>query len=773
MFIFNIYHAIKNLRKSALYSFLSIIGLSIGIAVLLMVSIYFYQEKSVDRNFENHDRIYRLYDAENSSCSIGYELMDVISEHYPQIELNCALERFDWGLILRSNETSIKVESGISTTNQFFDVFDIPVIQKMSDRPFAESKSIILSKKTASLLFNDKNPIGQMIDVNGFYSVKVTAVVDDFPDNTSLRTDFLLNAEDDDLKMSTICNDGDCYSPMSHYLLLAENADKQSFINHFNESIHQYQSRVKRFDLQSLHDIYLAPEMEGSGNRIGNASLLKILGFIGLIVFLLSLINYLNFTLSLQHSKLKLVSIMKLNGAENRHLFFYYLAESIIVILLSGFLAMMLIFSLKDLIAIVLGQDLKLQVLLEPIFIVFYLAFAVIVVLVISIIPANSILKFKLLNGINQIYDTNRKNNMSSAFTITQFIASTVLLISVFFIHKQLSFIENKGLGFNQENLLKIEIPYKFSNRKPLQSTMNQLPFVKSSTYSNGSPDRVHLFVGADDEEKEIMMSCILIDETFLETFEIDLLEGRHLLSGDFGKSCYYNQTAYKMMEWENIEGKRFNNGNEEGYDIIGVVNDFNVSSLHKKQEPVCLMFDDFNEANVLSIRVSAGNLGEQLQQLREIWSKYSEDPFEFSFYNDFLQAKYIKEKQLSLSVTLLAIIALILTLMGILGQVIQASSKRTKEIGIRKVNGASILEIVLMFNKTFLVWMAISLIISIPIAYFLMSRWLSTFAYKTEMSWWLFLLSGLVVAAFSLLTVSWISWKAARINPVESLRYE
>jgi putative ABC transport system permease protein len=153
--------------------------------------------------------------------------------------------------------------------------------------------------------------------------------------------------------------------------------------------------------------------------------------------------------------------------------------------------------------------------------------------------------------------------------------------------------------------------------------------------------------------------------------------------------------------------------------------------------------------------------------------AKSGVNPFEFSFYNDFLQAKYIKEKQLSLSVTLLSIIALILTLMGILGQVIQASSKRTKEIGIRKVNGASILEIVLMFNKTFLVWMAISLIISIPIAYFLMSRWLSAFAYRTELSWWLFLLSGLVVAAFSLLTVSWISWKAARVNPVESLRYE
>lgn len=773
LFIFNIYHAIKNLRKSALYSFLSIIGLSIGIAVLFMVFIYFYQEKSVDRNFKYHNRIYRLYDAENRSCSLGYELMNVISEHYPQIESNCALERFDGGFILRSNENSIRVETGISTTNEFFDVFDIPVIQKMSDQPFAESKSIILSKKTASLLFNDINPIGQMVDVNGFFSVKVTAVVDDFPENTSLTTDFILNAEDDDLKMSSICNDGDCYFPMSHYLLLAENADEQEFIKHFNQSIHKYQSRVKKFDIQCLNDIYLAPEMEGSGNRTGNASLLKILGFIGLVVFFLSLINYLNFTISLQHSKLKFISIMKLIGAEDIHLFFYYLAESLLVILLSGIFAVMLIFGLKDLIAVVLGQQLQLHVLIKPPFLMAYVAFTAFVVFIISIISTNSILKFKLVNGLNQVINSSKKTQISSVFTIIQFIASTVLLISVFFIYKQLSFIENKGLGFNQENLLKIEIPYKYNNPKPFQTEINHLPFVKSSSYSKGAPGMVHLYMGAENEEKEIMMSCILIDQTFLKTFEIKLREGRNLLPGDFGKSCYYNQTAYKTMGWQNIEGKRFNNGSEDGYDIIGVVNDFNVSSLHKKQEPVCLIFDDFNKADVLSIRLKSGDVGEQLKQIRKIWSKFSEDPFEFSFYNDFIQAKYIKEKRLSLSLTILAIIALILTLMGILGQVIQSTSKRTKEIGIRKVNGASILEIVFMFNKTFIAWMTISLIISIPIAYFVINRWLSTFAYRTEMSWWLFLLSGLLVSVFSLITVSWISWKAARINPVESLRYE
>ena len=773
MFIFNIYHAIKNLRKSALYSFLSIVGLSIGIAVLLIVSIYFYQEANVDIDLNNHNRIYRLYDSEDMNCGLDYKLMDIISQHYPAIESNCALERFDWGLILRADENSIKVEAGISTTNQFFDVFDIPVIQKMSEKPFAESKSIILSKKTASLLFKDVDPIGQMVDVNGFYKVKVTAVVDDFPDNSNLRADFLVNAEEDNLRMSSICVNGECYYPMSHYLLLAENADQQEFINHFNQSISQYQSRVKSFNIQDLDDIYLAPAMEGSGNRTGNASLLKILGFIGLIVFLLSIINYLNFTLSLQHSKLKLISIMKLNGAENRHLFFYYLAESLIVILLSGILALILIFTFKDLIAVVLGQQLKFHVLIEPPFIIAYMAFAVLVVFIISIIPTNSILKFKLLNGINQIYNTSKKSNISSAFTISQFIASTVLLISVSFIHKQLLFIESRGLGFNQENLLKVEIPFKFNNKEPLQTAIDQLPFVTFSSYSYGAPGRINLYMGSDDEDKNIMLSCILIDNNFLETFEIEVLEGRSLLPGDYGKSCFYNQTAYKMMGWQSIEGRKSNNGSEGGYDIIGVVNDFNVSSLHKKQEPVCLIFDDFNEANVLSVRLTRGDVGEQLKQLRKIWSKFSEDPFEFSFYNDFIQAKYIKEKRLSLSVTLLAIIALILTLMGILGQVIQASSKRTKEIGIRKVNGASILEIVLMFNKTFIVWMAISLIVSIPVACFLISRWFSTFAYKTEMSWWLFLLSGLVVSVFSLITVSWVSWKAARINPVESLRYE
>jgi len=773
LFIYNTKHAFNNLKKNASYSLLTIIGLSIGLSVFLSISLFVYNENTVDQSITNHKRIYRLYAEKENDCGIGYELADVIRQNYPEIEANCAMSRFEWPMLLRTNNKSIKFNTGISATNNFFDVFDIKFISKIGDKPFPEKASIILTQASAKKLFGDEDPLGQVININNYFNAKVSAIIEEFPENTSIEAEYLLNCEDKEMRMSTTCNNGDCYNPMSLYLLLKDNSSETQFITQFNKTIPQFQSRVDSFAIQELTDIYLSDYKEGSGSKMGNRSFINIVSVIGLIILILAIINYLNFSLSLQHSKIKEISIKKINGAGTLQLFFYYLAESLIIIVLSTGFSVSFIYAFKGSISLILGGNLNIQILQEPIFIIMFIVVLLIILLINSIIPAYALLKLNVVDGLNNGIKRNDKSKVKIIFTTTQFVASIVLLISVFFIHKQLSFIESKDLGFSQQNLLRIEVPYKFKNHTALAQGIRDLNFVENTSFSFGCPGQVNMTMGSGIDDIDMNIQCILVDSNFLKTFEISLINGRDFLGGDFHKSCLFNEAAMKKIGWDNLENRKYNNGRKGGYDVIGTVKDFNVSSLHNTQEPVCLLYDDGNAPSVLSVRITSGQINQQIKQIREVWESMMEDPFEFQFYDAFFNAQYQKERQLSNSITMMAIIAIILTLIGILGQVIQTCAYRTKEIGIRKVNGAKVIEIVNMLNIDFVKWVLIAFIIAVPIAYYSTNKWLENFAYKTPISWWVFIAAGIFVLVITLITVSWQTLKVARRNPVEALRYE
>jgi putative ABC transport system permease protein len=245
-------------------------------------------------------------------------------------------------------------------------------------------------------------------------------------------------------------------------------------------------------------------------------------------------------------------------------------------------------------------------------------------------------------------------------------------------------------------------------------------------------------------------------------------------MQGDKDHACLMNKAAVKRFGWDSFEGKKYKNGRDGGYDVVGVVNNFNVQSLHSEMTPVVLLYEPDREFNTLSVRLLPGNISQQINDLRKVWKTLlPDDPMEFAFYDTQFQAMYEKEEKLAKSITFFSIIALVLTCMGILGQIFLISLNRTKEIGVRKVNGAKISEIMAMLNKDFVKWVVIAFIIATPIAWFAMYKWLESFAYKTELSWWIFALAGLLALGIALLTVSWQSWRAATRNPVEALRYE
>jgi len=254
----------------------------------------------------------------------------------------------------------------------------------------------------------------------------------------------------------------------------------------------------------------------------------------------------------------------------------------------------------------------------------------------------------------------------------------------------------------------------------------------------------------------------------------IELLQGRDFLDGDLNRSCLINEEACKQYGWENLEGKRYNNGQEGGFEIIGKIKDFKFESYHSAVEPLALLFTGAKSGNVLSVRLSPGNTGQQVDQISKVWKSVSPfEPFSYIFYDDFFQSFYAKEEKLAGSITFFTLIAIVLTCMGIFGQIFMICLARVKEIGIRKINGATISEVLIMLNRDFIFWFIISFFIASPAAWYIGNRWLTNFAYRISLDLWIFLFAGLMALLIILVTVSWQSFRAATRNPVEAMRYE
>jgi len=338
-------------------------------------------------------------------------------------------------------------------------------------------------------------------------------------------------------------------------------------------------------------------------------------------------------------------------------------------------------------------------------------------------------------------------------------------------ISKQLDFVKTANYGFKTEQLLRISLPdsYQKNNCYVLKDAFSKLPFIADLSLTSHSPGSGWSRSGAENNEgKEIYINTMRVDNDFINTFQIKLLQGRDGTEGDINKGILITETTLKQLGLEDFEGQKL-----WDYNIIGVVNEFQYNSMHSLIGPVAFIYSD-TYYNALNVRLLPGNFGEQLAQMERTWKDVGiEEPLNFMFYNEYYNQLYKKEELAAKALSLFSIIAFIITCLGMLAQIIQITERRVKEIGIRKINGASITEVMKMLNKKFVITVLVSAIIATPIAYYAMSHWLQGFAYKTELSWWVFALSGFITLVITLLTASWQSWRAASRNPVEALRYE
>jgi len=778
MIRFNFKLAIRNLLKNKVYSFLIIGGFAIGFAACILIGLFYHTETSVNKNFANHIQIYRLYDVKMNRCNLNWDLFPVLSQEYAEVEDACPLEYMtDIKLTAKNDQahTNAEIKHLLTTTNNFFSIFSVNMVESLAGKPFEGKESIVISKTIAKKLFGTQNPLGQQVNLNNYFSGTITGIFDELPANSSFQADMILNSENEKFRLSSTCNNGKCYNPTNLFVMLKKTTNPETFASELNKSATLKALDTQNLALQKLDDIYLSELTMKSRHAKGNPGLLKIFLAIAALILLLSSINYMNYSISMQYAKLKEIGINKTNGASWRDMVNYTFIEVTLGVLISLVLSIGITLLALPYTESLFGK--MLVVNMNDWFSVapFFLAAVFLVILINSLAPISILSKFKITEFLSGFRGKqNRKQIGKQAMLTFQLTVSIALIAVVMIIFKQLSYVKHTDLGFDREMLVRIDIPYQFQKAEVLRQEIGKLPFVKSSTMSNGCPGMINLKMGSNTGEKSFDINCIGVGDKYLETLGIELLAGRDFLSGDLNKACLINEEALKQFGWDSFEGKKYANGQDGGYNVLGIVKDFKFESFHQAVEPLALLLTGADDGNVLSVRLSPGNFGQQIDQFKKIWKTISPyEPMSFMFYDDFFQSMYVKEEKLASSITFFSLIAIALTCMGILGQIFMICLNRVKEIGIRKINGAKVSEVIVLLNGNFVKWVAISFVIATPIAYYAMNKWLESFAYKTPLSWWIFALAGLLALGIALLTVSWQSWKAATRNPVEALRYE
>jgi putative ABC transport system permease protein len=774
----NLKLAVRNLLRNKVYSFLIIGGFAIGFAACILIGLFYQTETTVNNDFVNHKQIFRLYDVKKNRCNINWDLHPILVTDYAAIENACPLDyNISDDLTIKDEQTNTTAEFThlLTTTEPFFSIFSVDLTESLSGKPFAGRESIAVSTRLAKSLFGTQNPLGRQVNIGNYFFGTVTSVFRELPVNSSFRADIILNSENEKFRISSSTINGFRYNPTNHFVQLREGINTGNFINELNANEKIKALDIDSLSLQGLDDIYLSELTVKSRHAKGNPFLLKIFLAIALLILVLSSINYLNYSVSMHYARLRETGIKKTFGAGWKDLVNYALTE----VILSMMIALLLAFVITDFALPyserLFGKSMSIDwsdlLAVAPVFLIV----VIIVILINSLAPIYILSRFNIIESLSGFKDNKSNRQIWKKTLLTfQLTVSIALIAVVIIIFRQLHFVKHSDPGFERELLLRINIPYRFQQTEALRKELANLAFVNSTALSSGCPGMINHRMDNDFEGKSITFNCIYVGDSYLNTMEMELLQGRDFLDGDLNRSCLINEEAYKQYGWKSLEGKRYSNGQEGEFDIIGKIKNFKFESYHNAVEPLVLLFTGAQSGNVLSVRLSPGNTSQQIDQISKVWKSISPyEPFSFIFYDDFFQSFYEKEEKLASSITFFALIAITLTCMGILGQIFMICLGKVKEIGIRKINGATISEILIMLNREFIFWFGIAFIIACPVAYYIGNRWLMGFAYKASLDLWIFILAGLMALIIILLTVSWQSWRAATRNPVEALRYE
>lgn len=794
---------LRNLAKRPFLNLTKVIGLSLALSALLIISMYLKIELTYDKFHSKSDKIYRhtvtsenILGGKHFARMVYGSYIPAMTEYFPEIENYVRLARLR-GKFIKNDEKFIEVNQAFQVDSTFFEIFDAELLIGNSENILDEPGTMVISDSYAKKVFGNDNPIGQVLTLpEGQFNPEsvdliVKGIMKDFPVNSHLHPDFIASPTD-----RTVFN-----SWAWVYLLFSENAE----VENINNKFHDFLSSVWEVEksevniipyFQSLEDIHLHSDKLREIETNGNMVIIYTISVAAFLLLFIALINYANLNIGMAGFSDKFVFINKLSGASQKISINHYFLEGIIVYVIVIFISYFLTISADSIIQKHIGIKLFNG---EKVFV-----FAIVFIFgALSILASVAPMYKQVLAKVSSVLDfkklTNTKRKgVSNGLIVLQYTISISLIIAVFVIHRQTNFALQSGMGNETNNLVCIEnthinVQNDFPVFKEELLKFNSIKSVSAMFEPPGGeandmfPFKMEGYVPDESNPQDNMIGIFPCDYSFASIFNLKFLSGINF-SENFedseGAGQYIiNEAAMKRLGYLNpdeIIGKEFDLDFFNDFiqipkgKIIGVVKDFHFSSLKKEIEPYVFFKRDKMWLSNFIISVKPEDKDKALIDIKTVWEKlYPNYPFEYSYVDSMYKKVYRSELLQAKLLSIFTIIALFICSMGLLGMSLLLTQRRTKEIGIRKVNGAKISQIVWLLNWNLIKWIIISLIVSVPLSYFTMHKWLENFAYKTSISWWIFILSGTIAILISIITVSLISWKAARSNPVNALRYE
>ena len=765
--------AFRYMFKRKGFSLINIMGLAFGIAIIILIGQFLYFEFSYDHFHPNLDRIYQLVDTADNSYRIDYRIKDRILENIPQVENACLYNSYS----IEANAVGhvFEFEHMLFVDPAFFEVFHFPF--KYGDAPgsLAALDSLILTESTAKRIFGSADPIGKSILLEHEEEMFVSGIVNDFPLNSSFRANLFASSENTRakrLKYSMNCryydgkDDSQCRYPFGIFLEISENTDiailEEQIVSLFTGEDFRFPNTLALIPFKRS---YLYNQYSGSLLSHGNLGLLKILAGIGLLVLVLAIVNYINLSTAAYKYRIKEIGIKKCIGAHRRSLIFQFLGESLIVCFIAAMLGLLIARIFLPFFNQFIEKPQQIQIFSNPQLLTLFAGFILFLGLASGVYPAlvlSGIVPIQLLRSGGGSGTGRTGAALRHILNVFQFAVTICLIVGLTIMVKQLRYVKHKDLGFDTDRLLTLKLHNKMDGAATaLMNKLQQYPGITKMCLSNGVPGKIGMTLGG--------FRAIVVNVDFLDTYGMKVIDGRSLLPGDIGKACLVNRAGLEKFENRDFRGKEVNS-----CEVVGVVSDFHYSSFHQDIGPLALMHygTDWGSSHI-SLRLSEPLAG-GLKYIRDTWMEVCLDfPYEYHFVDEWFDAMYLKEENLAKMISIFAVLAIVISCLGLFGLALFSAEQRTKEIGIRKVLGSSVREIVLLLTKSSIIWALLANFIAWPVSWLAMSKWLENFAYRTEISWWVFVFAGGGVLLIAVLTVSWQTIRAALADPVEALRYE
>lgn len=801
--------ACRTLVKNKAFTAINVLGLALGLATCFLIVFYVFDELSYDSYNVNAERIYRLNNDvkfggnEGSYATTPAIAAPTLKSGFPEVEQVTRLIYGGKQWVKKGNHNipEIKIAYADSTV---FDVFTLPMIEGDPATALKVTHSVVLTERAARRYFGSTNALGKVVTFNDSSFYKVTGIIKNIPKQSHLDFDFILPFVDTDQNEDVTWFNNDVHT----YILLKPGTD----INMFKAKMPAFLTKYAEPQLQSvlhmtfakleasgsyfglsftpLRDIHFSADIRDSLGQTGNITIIYIFSAIALFILLIACVNFMNLSTARSSKRAREVGVRKVLGSPRKHLIVQFLTESIIVTMAGALIAIVVAWLFLPVFNQMSGKDLNVTPQVIAWLIPLLFAFIIVVGCLAGSYPAFFLSGFQPIEVLKgKLADGYKGGRLRSSLVVFQFAISIFLITATVVIYSQLKYIQRKDIGYNREQVIIVHQTGSLGveKAKTLKHNVEQLAGVKSVALTAFLPTATSdattsLFKESTLNPREAFHTSVwIVDEDYLPTLDIKLKKGRNF-SADMktdSDAVIINEAAARQLGFADPIGKKLYQPNDDDdgkeakpYNIIGVVKNFHFKSLKENVTPLLLRRG--NETYSMSIRFNTHNFASLRTQIASKWAELSPTvEFDYSYMDNDFDHMYFTEQRISKLSVAFTSLAIIVACLGLFGLAAYAAEQRTKEIGIRKVLGASISAIVAMLTKDFLLLVFIAIVIASPLAWIFMNKWLQEFAYKVDISWWMLTAAGLGAVVIAFFTVSFQSIKAALINPVKSLRSE